>query len=69
MYSWFHRWKAEGLKGLVHRPKSGRPAIADTAYLQVVDDGSSREIVKVPKPNEKSQSVVRDDGESTVSTS
>lgn len=38
VYSWFHRWKAEGLKGLEHRPKSGRPAIADAAYLQVVEE-------------------------------
>ena len=37
VYSWFHRWKAEGLKGLEHRPKSGRPAVADEAYLQVVE--------------------------------
>ncbi|HEY6073666.1 MAG TPA: helix-turn-helix domain-containing protein [Anaerolineales bacterium] len=38
VYSWFHRWKGEGLKGLEHRPKSGRPAIADTAYLRVVEE-------------------------------
>ena len=38
VYSWFHRWKAEGLKGLENRPKSGRPAIADGAYLQVVEE-------------------------------
>lgn len=38
VYSWFHRWKAEGLKGLEHRPKSGRPAIADAAYLRVVEE-------------------------------
>lgn len=38
VYSWFHRWEAEGLQGLEHRPKSGRPAIADAAYLQVVEE-------------------------------
>jgi transposase len=38
VYSWFHRWNAEGLKGLEHRPKSGRPAVADQAYLQVVEE-------------------------------
>jgi len=38
VYSWFHRWKAEGLKGLENRPKSGRPAVADEAYLKVVED-------------------------------
>jgi len=37
VYSWFRRWKAEVLKGLENRPKSGRPAIADAAYLQVVE--------------------------------
>ena len=38
VYSWFHRWKAEGLKGLEHRPKIGQPAVADKAYLQVVEE-------------------------------
>jgi len=38
VYSWFHRWKVEGLKGLENRPKSGRPAVADKAYLQVVEE-------------------------------
>jgi transposase len=33
----YHRWKAEGLKGLEHRPRSGRPAIADEVYLRVVE--------------------------------
>lgn len=37
LYSWFHRWKAEGMKGLEHHPRSGRPAIADPAYCQVVE--------------------------------
>lgn len=43
VYSWFHRWKAEGLKGLENRPKSGRPAIADAAYLQVVEETLEQE--------------------------
>jgi len=38
VYSWFHRWKSEGLKGLEHRPKSGRPAIADATYLRVMEE-------------------------------
>jgi transposase len=38
VYSWFHRWKAEGLKGLENRPKSGRPAVADEVYLKVVEE-------------------------------
>lgn len=43
VYSWFHRWKAEGLKGLENRPKSGRPAIADAAYLHVVEETLERD--------------------------
>jgi len=38
VYSWFHRWKAEGLQGLEQRHRSGRPAIADAAFLQVVEE-------------------------------
>ncbi len=38
IYSWFHRWKAEGMKGLEHHPKSGRPAVADATYLQKVEE-------------------------------
>jgi len=38
IYSWFHRWKAKGLQGLENLPKSGRPVIADQAYLQVVEE-------------------------------
>lgn len=37
VYSWFHRWKAEGLQGLEHRSKSGRPPVADEAFLRVVE--------------------------------
>ncbi len=43
IYSWFHRWKAEGLKGLEHRPRSGRPAIADAGYLKVVEETLERD--------------------------
>lgn len=43
IYSWFHRWKAEGLKGLEHRPRSGRPAIADASYLQVMEETLERD--------------------------
>ena len=43
IYSWFHRWKAEGLKGLAHRPRSGRPAIADASYLQVMEETLERD--------------------------
>ncbi len=43
IYNWFHRWKSEGLKGLEHHPRSGRPAIADPAYLQVVEETLERD--------------------------
>jgi len=43
IYNWFHRWKAEGWKGLEHRPRSGRPAVADPAYLQVVEETLERD--------------------------
>ena len=33
VYSWFHRWKAEGLKGLEHRSRCGLPVIADVALF------------------------------------
>lgn len=34
IYHWWHRWEAEGLAGLVNRPKSGRPRKADANYCQ-----------------------------------
>ena len=37
VYSWFHCWKAQGLKGLEHKPYSGRPPVADDGYLQVIE--------------------------------
>jgi len=38
IYEWFHRFRAEGLDGLQHRPKSGRPPIADETYLQMLEE-------------------------------
>jgi putative transposase len=38
IYEWFHRFRSEGLPGLEHRPKSGRPRIANEAYCQVVEE-------------------------------
>ena len=35
---WFHRFRSEGLAGLEHRPKSGRPPIADESYVQVLEE-------------------------------
>ena len=46
VYQWHHRWEAEGLEGLVDRPKSGRPRKADENYCKLlaealeVDPGS-----------------------------
>jgi putative transposase len=41
IYNWHKRWKAEGIKGLKDRPRSGRPGNADQAYIerleQVID--------------------------------
>jgi transposase len=41
IYNYYHRFKAEGLPGLIDKPRAGRPAKADTAYrerlIQVLD--------------------------------
>lgn len=34
VYNWFNRYQAEGLEGLVNKPKSGRPPKADANYRQ-----------------------------------
>lgn len=36
IYQWHHRWVAEGLDGLVDRPKSGRPRKANEKYCQLL---------------------------------
>lgn len=38
IYGWFHRFKAEGARGLDHHPKSGRPPTADESYLKVLEE-------------------------------
>jgi len=38
IYEWFHRFRGLGLAGLEHRPKSGRPPIADESYIQVLEE-------------------------------
>ena len=38
IYTWHRRWRKEGLEGLKNRPKSGRPAKADEAYQQLLED-------------------------------
>ena len=34
VYDWHHRWQANGLEGLAHRPKSGRPRKAGPSYVE-----------------------------------
>jgi len=36
VYQWRHRWQAEGLVGLVDRPRSSRPRKADENYCQLL---------------------------------
>ncbi|MBZ0302544.1 MAG: IS630 family transposase [Anaerolineae bacterium] len=38
VYQWRHRWDAEGLTGLVDRPRSGRPRKADEKYCQLLGE-------------------------------
>lgn len=38
IYEWFHRFRSAGMAGLEHRPKSGRPPIADESYIQVLEE-------------------------------
>lgn len=33
IYSWFNRWRSNGIDGLAIRPRSGRPSKADEAYI------------------------------------
>jgi putative transposase len=38
IYNWCRRWAAEGLDGLVNRPKSGRPRKADERYCHLLEE-------------------------------
>ena len=38
IYAWHKRWRTNGIEGLRHRQRSGRPAKADTAYKQRVKE-------------------------------
>ncbi|GEM_PF-715449 len=38
IYAWHKRWRTDGIEGLRHRQRSGRPAKADTAYKQRVEE-------------------------------
>lgn len=37
IWNWHRRYRAKGLVGLADRPKSGRPAKADAAYIEAMD--------------------------------
>ena len=43
IYEWFQRFRSEGSEGLEHRPKSGRPPVADEWYCQVVEETLAQE--------------------------
>jgi putative transposase len=38
VYNWCRRWTAEGLDGLVNRPKSGRPRKANEGYCRLLEE-------------------------------
>jgi transposase len=38
VYQWRHRWDAEGLAGLIDRPRSGRPRKANEKYCQLLGE-------------------------------
>lgn len=38
IYGWWKRWCAGGVEALANQPKSGRPPIADEAYIALVEE-------------------------------
>jgi transposase len=36
VYQWYHRWRAEGVEGLVNRAKGGRPRKATEGYCELL---------------------------------
>ncbi len=38
IYAWRRQWREEGLKGLYHRPKSGRPRKSNEAYRRLLEE-------------------------------
>ena len=38
IYGWWKRWCAGGVEALANHPKSGRPPIADEAYIALVEE-------------------------------
>lgn len=43
IYSWWRRWEAEGVAGLVNKPKSGRPSKATAEYCKKLDEALEQE--------------------------
>lgn len=43
VYGWYKRWQQEGIEGLANQPKSGRPAKADDAYSQKLEQVLAQE--------------------------
>ena len=41
--NWRAGWRADGLEGLAHCPKGGRPRIADERYCQVLEETLEKE--------------------------
>lgn len=37
VYGWYKRWQQDGIEGLANKPKSGRPAKANDAYIQLLE--------------------------------
>lgn len=37
IYEWHKRWRIEGIDGLAHRPRSGRPPKADETYCNLLE--------------------------------
>lgn len=38
VYAWRRQWREEGLKGLYHRPKSGRPRKSNPEYRRLLEE-------------------------------
>jgi len=43
VYGWFNRWQAEGIEGLVNRPKNPRKRKASEAYCQALEEALEQE--------------------------
>jgi len=43
VYSWHHRWQADGLEGLRDKPRAGRPRYADEDYRRAIAEALERD--------------------------